>query len=290
MSLSAPQLDARCHVFRPDLADLSLKNLISADRYVEPQLRQCVKGVMPLLATPDATARRVSEIRYGEFLDLYEQRDDGFAWVQNRADHYVGYVRLEPGAVSEEVAALLNRIKVLKTFVYAEADLKSPVRDCLNLGSFVRLVAEHGDFYELTSGGYIFRQHVVTADEALVPDYVFTAGRLLGVPYLWGGRTPLGLDCSGLVQLALEMAGIDAPRDSDQQLAAYGQPLPKHWRDVAWQRGDLVFFSNPGHVGIMTSPDHIIHASGSAMQVVVEPLVDLVQRQGREVVGMGRPI
>ncbi|NBO19942.1 MAG: peptidoglycan endopeptidase, partial [Proteobacteria bacterium] len=221
-------------------------------------------------------------------LDLFELREDGFAWVQNRQDRYVGYIPAD-GALSEEVAALLNRVRVLKTFVYTEPNLKSPVRDCLTLGSYVRLVSEHGEFYELASGGYVYGRHVTPAEETLTPDYVFTAGRLLNVPYLWGGRTPLGIDCSGLVQLALEMAGIEAPRDSDQQREAYGQPLAKHWRDMPWRRGDLVFFLNPGHVGIMTDHDHIIHASGTAMQVICEPLENLVLQQGREVVAMGRP-
>jgi cell wall-associated NlpC family hydrolase len=286
MTLPSPPLDPRIHAFRPDLADLSLKLLVPAAQYVEPQPRQCIKGVLPLLAEPRDDARRVSELRYGEFLDLFELRDDGFAWVQNRHDRYVGYIRAD-GALSEEVAAFLNRVQVLKTFVYAEPNIKSPVRDCLTLGSFVRLVAEQGEFYELASGGYIYGRHVTPTDDTLTPDYVFTAGRLLHVPYLWGGRTPLGIDCSGLVQLALELAGIEAPRDSDQQREAYGQPLAKHWRDMPWRRGDLVFFTNPGHVGIMTDHAQIIHASGTAMQVVCEPLENLVLHQGREIVAIG---
>lgn len=288
MSLPAPVLDSRIHAFRPDLADLSLKGAVTADRFVEPRLRQSVRGIVPLLAEPSPQARRLSEIRYGEFLNLFEERADGYAWVQNLTDHYVGYIALEH-PLSEEVAALLNRVKVLKTFVYAEPNLKSPVKDCLTLGSFVRLVSEQGDFYELASGGFVFAAHISPAEESVTPDYVFTAGRLLGVPYLWGGRTPQGIDCSGLVQLALDVAGYECPRDSDQQRAAFGQPLPKHWRDMPWQRGDLVFFDNPGHVGIMTSHDHIIHASGTAMQVVAEPLQNLVERQGRAVMAMGRP-
>ncbi len=121
----------------------------------------------------------------------------------------------------------------------------------------------------------------------MTPDYVFTAGRLLNVPYLWGGRTPKGIDCSGLVQLALEMAGIDCPRDSDQQREAFGKPLACHWRDVEWKRGDLVFFS--GHVGIMTGTEQLIHASGHHMLVTAEPLIEAVNARGIEVEAAGRP-
>ena len=106
------------------------------------------------------------------------------------------------------------------------------------------------------------------------------------MPYLWGGRTPKGVDCSGLVQLALDLAGVAAPRDSDQQRQAFGQPLPNHWRDTVWRRGDLIFF--PGHVGIMTNNEDMIHASAFDMKVVVEPLYDVVMR-GSEILAAGRP-
>jgi len=130
---------------------------------------------------------------------------------------------------------------------------------------------------------FVFAAHVMATDFATTSDYVYTAGRMLHTPYLWGGRTPRGLDCSGLVQLALDMAGIEAPRDSDQQREALGKPLDTHWRDRAWQRGDIVFF--PGHVGIMTGIDHIIHANAHTMDVTVEPLADLVAR-GNEVLAI----
>jgi len=110
---------------------------------------------------------------------------------------------------------------------------------------------------------------------------------MLHTPYLWGGRTPRGIDCSGLVQLSLEMAGIECPRDSDQQREAFGKPLPYHWRDMPWRRGDLVFFE--GHVGIMTGVDSLIHASAFHMEVTVEPLIDAVFGRGTDIIAMGRP-
>jgi hypothetical protein len=237
------------------------------------------------LAEPRPDAKRVSEVRYGEFLDVLEQRADGFAWVQNRSDRYVGYLPIA-GNLSEEIAALSYRINALHSFVYLEADLKSPILDRLTLGSYVRVLGQRGDYFELASGGFVFHKHVLPTEQVGDKDYVFTAGKMLGVPYLWGGRTPLGLDCSGLVQLSLEMAGIEAPRDSDQQMEIFGQPLPSHWRDVKWHRGDIVFFS--GHVGIMTGHDHIIHANGHAMMVTAEPLANLINR-GSEILMAGTP-
>jgi cell wall-associated NlpC family hydrolase len=282
-------LDPRIHAFRPDLADASLRDSVAAARYVEPVIRQCVRGVVPLLAAPAPNARLVSEVRYGEFLDVFElpgTGKGGFAWVQNRADHYVGYMPFVE-ALSEKIADLSSRISALRTFVYPQPDLKSPPVDELTLGSFVRIGPEEAGFRKLTSGGYIFAKHTAPATEMVVGDYVFTAGRLLHTPYLWGGRTPRGIDCSGLVQLSLELAGIECPRDSDMQREAFGKPLPCHWRDMPWRRGDIVFFE-PAHVGFMTGPDHIIHANGHVMQVMVEPLFDLVMR-GVEIVAFGRP-
>jgi hypothetical protein len=284
MTTSSVPLDPRIHAYRPDLANIALRPLVTAERYAEPSLKQCIKGVVPLLSEPKEGAMRVSEIRYGEFMDVIETRDDGFSWVQNRNDGYVGYIH-SSDVLSEEIASLSNRINVLQTFVYAKSDLKSLILDRLTLGSYVRVTAVDGAFLELASGGFIFGGHVIPTEFSQVPDYVFTAGRMLGVPYLWGGRTPMGLDCSGLVQLSLEIAGIDAPRDSDQQAELFGQPLETHWRDIVWQRGDLVFF--PGHIGIMTDAENIIHANAFAMQVAVEPLTQVMLR-GAEITAMGR--
>lgn len=280
-------LDPLTNAFRPDLADASLRPFVTAKKFVEPSLRQCVRGVALLLQFPDAAAPRISEIRYGEFVDVFEERKDGFAWVQNRNDHMVGYVSAK-GAFNEAIAALVNRINVPHTFVYARPDHKAPVLDRLTLGSYVSLAGEEGAFYPLASGGYIFQKHVAPSDEVYCPDYVFTAGQMRGVPFLTGGRTPLGFDAEGLVQLALDLAGIDAPRTYAQQRGLFGQPLPCHWRDIVWKRGDLVFFDNPSHVGIMTGATHIICADPEAMQVTVEPLDDLIKR-GYTIACAGHP-
>jgi cell wall-associated NlpC family hydrolase len=280
MSLTDPRINA----FRPDLADIALSAVIKADKYVEPVIRQCVTGLVPLYESPLPNAKMVSQVRYGEFLDVFEFRDDDFAWVQNRSDRYVGYLPLTT-RLSEKIASLSKRVSALHTFVYSEPDIKSSPVDQLTLGSFVSIKEEADKFVGLSEGGYVFAKHIATADDLIVTDFAFTAGKLLNAPYLWGGRSPMGIDCSGLVQLTLDMAGIDCPRDSDLQAEVFGGPLPNHWRDMAWKRGDLLFFK--GHVGIMTSNDHIIHASGDDMKVVVEPLFNLVMR-GNDILSMGR--
>lgn len=278
-------LDSRINAFRDDIADVSLVDSVKAEKYVEPSMRQCLRGVLPVLEAPVETARQINQIRYGEYVDVFETRADGFLWIQNRTDRYVGYVR-NADCWGESIAMLSNRVTALRTFIYPEPDIKSPPVDELTLGSFVSIVGRTARFLELANGGFVFEAHVMATEFANSADYVFTAGRMLHTPYLWGGRTPKGIDCSGLVQLALEMAGVEAPRDSDLQCAAFGQPLEKHWRDTKWKRGDIVFFN--GHVGLMTDTAHIIHANSHTMDVTVEPLSDLVSR-GHDIIAKGSP-
>lgn len=285
-------LDPRVNAFRADLADTSLQGLVKAEKYVAPRLRHCVKGLVSVWDAPHKSARKVSDIRYGEFLDLLEERKDGFAWVQNRFDHVVGYIE-DDGVLSEEIADLSYKVTALRTFVYQEPDERASVLDCLTLGSFASPRGGRGArFQALAGGGYVFAGHIAAADDALCTDYVFTAGRLLGAPYLAGGRSPTGIDGGALVQIALEMAGIDAPRYADLQRGLFGQALPMHWRDVIWRRGDLVFLrrvtDSAAHVGLMVDHQNMIHASVEAMQVVVDRLDDVVDL-GFEVVGAGRP-
>jgi cell wall-associated NlpC family hydrolase len=155
--------------------------------------------------------------------------------------------------------------------IFADRSIKAPVVERLPMGVRVVVTGDDGDFLA-TSTGFIHHRHLAAID-AIEPDFVAVAARLTGTPYRWGGRSGDGIDCSGLVQLALAFAGIEAPRDSDQQQSlgeaiATGQPL---------RRGDLVFL--PGHVGIMADDTHLLHANAFWMCVVTEPLADVLARQ-----------
>ncbi|MBV8060092.1 MAG: C40 family peptidase [Alphaproteobacteria bacterium] len=287
MTYTPSQPDPRTNAYRSDIVDVALSNDIPAAKYVEPVLRQCVRGLLPVFEKPDVASQMVTQVRYGEFLDVFDI-SDGFAWVQNRTDRYVGYIPYDPHALSEEIAALSNQVNVLRTFVYPTPSMKVPPIDVLTLGSYVSVTGQEGDFYALASGGYVYAEHVLPTEQVRTRDYTYTAGRLLNMPYLWGGRTPDGIDCSGLVQLALTMAGIDSPRDTDLQEERYGQPLPVHWRDMRWKRGDLVFLPRPRHIVIMTGTEHAVHACGFRMKVVTNTIEEIIQTRG-EPTGFGRP-
>ena len=139
------------------------------------------------------------------------------------------------------------------------------------------VTGEQGDWRQIDGGGWVHARHLAAiADKA--PDFVTVAERFVGTPYLWGGRTSIGIDCSGLVQLALLAAGIHCPRDSDQQAEALGALVSADGTGFTFRRGDLVFF--PGHVGMMTDTVTLLHANAYHMQVVAEPLADVVMRAG----------
>ena len=280
-------LDKRLNAYRPDLADISLQGAVEAEKFTEPHLLQCLSGVIPMLESPSDKAQQISQLRYGEFFDVFEERKDGFFWIQNRADNYVGYIK-DHYSFSDTISSLSHRVGVLRTFVYTEPNIKAPVCDTISLGSFVSVISETPDFYEISNSLFVSKKHIIPTEDSLCKDIVSTAGKLLGVPYLWGGRTPMGIDCSGLIQLALEIASFEAPRDIDLQRTTFGKPMTKFWKDYSWKRGDIVFF-NTNHAGIMTDASHILHANAFSMDTTVEPLAAVVKR-GLDIAAIGNPV
>jgi len=222
-----------------------------------------------------------TQLLFGERVRVFEEAD-GWAWVQSETDGYVGY--LESAALGPAVAAPTHRLRALRSFLYPEPNLKTPALDCLSIASPVQVVGEQDGYSQIAGGGWLYSKHLQPLDETS-PDFVATALEFLGTPYLWGGRSSIGLDCSTLVQLSLACAGANVRRDSYQQADTLGEALNGLPQEVALQRGDLVY--SPGHVAIMLDDAHIVHANGFTMTVAIERLEALEKRVLEETGGKG---
>ena len=272
-------LDPRLNVVRPGLAEARLRGRVAADRYVEGTPNRVTVTSVPLHQSPDARSAWGSELLRGEVVRVYDVDTAGWAWVRSETDGYVGYCRDD--ALGQLDPDPTGRVAVLRTFIYPDADMKHPSRGWLSLGSAVALeqreVETRGTRFRLLANGEgaVVATHLAPLAGACEPDFVSVAERFLETPYLWGGRTSLGLDCSGLVQMSLLMAGIVVPRDSDLQEQGVGQPVAGA-AEARLVRGDLVFW--PGHVAIMVDDERLVHASGHHMRVVIEPLRSVVER------------
>jgi cell wall-associated NlpC family hydrolase len=222
-----------------------------------------------LRGRPDRSAEATTELLHGEDVAVTFSRAD-WAEIENLTDGYRGFIETDALGASGDQAT--HRVDALRSHIYPEPNLKVTPSTALSFGSRVRPRGERNGFVELSSGGWIFARHLAPMDTT-EPDYARTALRFLGVPYLWGGRTSLGLDCSALVQLSLAAAGIAAPRDSGPQRSALGQRV---LGDAPPRPRDLVFW--PGHVGIMVDGEHIVHANAYFMAVTYEPLAAVSAR------------
>ncbi|KAB2941780.1 MAG: C40 family peptidase [Hyphomicrobium sp.] len=273
---SAPQraapLDARRNVFRPDLAAESLYGRVSAPRYVQGYPAQVIRAAVPLRSRPSPTVGFETEALFGETVTVYDERE-GWAWVQLTRDRYVGYVPFD--ALSPEIDEPTHRVRALGTFVYPVPDIKSPPLMHLSMNAELCIAGGDERFLMLKGGGFVVTRHVAERGRR-APDFVELAERFIGTPYLWGGRTRLGIDCSGLVQVTLEAAGIAAPRDTDMQQAELGTEVAIPDVLEGMQRGDLIYWK--GHVGIMADSVTLVHANAHHMQVAAETLPEAIER------------
>jgi cell wall-associated NlpC family hydrolase len=268
----AGPLDPRRYAFRPDLAAKSLYGRVSAPRYAQGFAAQIVRAAVPLRGQPAATNGFLTEALFGETLTVYEERD-GWAWIQLDRDCYVGYVPSD--TVSQEIVEPTHRVRALGTFVYGAPDIKTPPLMHLSLNAEICVADADERFCQLRTGGFVVARHVTERDR-FARDFVEIAERFIGTPYLWGGRTRLGVDCSGLVQISLEAAGVSAPRDTDMQQAELGIGLGATEVQDGLRRGDLVFWK--GHVGLMVDGVTLLHANAHHMAVALETLPEAVQR------------
>lgn len=265
------KLDPRRHPFREDLAAESLRGVVDAERYVQGDRRQVAASAVPLRREPHARANLDTEALHGETMAVFDERD-GWAWVQLDHDGYVGYVPSEGlGPVRPPTT---HRIAALRTYVFPEPDAKAPPLRMLSLNARVCVTEEGMRYARLDSGGFVYGSHLAPIGRH-APDFVAIAEGFLGAPYLWGGRTSVGLDCSGLVQLSAAAAGHALPRDADMQEAEAGARINVP-DGAGLRRGDLIFWE--GHVGIMTSADHFLHANAYHMAVELEPFEDARRR------------
>ena len=265
--------DPRLHAYRPDLADEALRGQVEAPRFVHGSLKRIVAPVAALYKVPDALSERQSECLFGEDVKVFEEKN-GFCWVQAQQDGYVGYIEQSKiGSIGNQPT---HRVNVPRTFQYRDADLRSPMISPLSMGSRISVIGEaetRGTRYaKLDNGSFVVFNHI-TPVSTLADDYVTIAESFIHTPYLWGGKSGLGIDCSGLVQLALMMTGRTVLRDTDMQQATIGKDIAP---EDGLQRGDLVFWK--GHVAIMVDSGTLIHANGASMDVRKENLDHAIER------------
>ena len=281
-------LDRRLHAYRPDLAEAGLEGRVEALRFVPGTRARVGVPVVGLRPAPDLAKGIDTELLLGEDVTVFD-RAEGWCWVKAASDGYVGY--LPEAALSDALVEPTHIVTVQRTFLYLEAELRKPHKSILSMGSRVRIVGEaetRGNRYAmLDDGTAIFAKHLQPIGAGEGGDYVDVASRFIETPYLWGGRSGLGIDCSGLVQLSMLMTGRSAPRDTDMQSATLGEPIGRS----ELRRGDLVFWK--GHVAVLEDSETIIHANGHTMTVARENLEEAIKRIGwlyQQPTGYRRPV
>jgi cell wall-associated NlpC family hydrolase len=281
-----PTFDPRLTPARTDLAAKELEGKVAALRYVDGRLFEVIESQAPLRHEPAPDAPLLTEALKGERVTIYDMNDEGWAWGQLTEDSYVGW--LPSNALVPPDVPPTHKVAALRTLAFPGPSIKLPPVEALPLGARLA-IARFADRMAMThTGAYVPAAHLAPL-ETYEADFVTVAERFLGVPYLWGGKTALGLDCSGLVQVALAACGIYCPRDSDMQEAALGKPAAVAAGLSNLQRGDLVFWK--GHVAIAHDRSSLLHANAFHMAVATEPIAEAIARirsAGSEVTSVRR--
>jgi cell wall-associated NlpC family hydrolase len=266
-----PAFDSRITPARPDLAAKALEGKVAAGRYVEGRLCEVIEPHAPLRGEPRPDAPLSTEALKGERVTIYDSNGEGWAWGQLAADGYVGW--LPASALAPAGATPTHKVTALRTLAFPGPSIKLPPLEALPFGARLVVVRTQDRMAVTQSGAYVPSAHLVPIGE-YETDFVAVAERFLGAPYLWGGKTSLGLDCSGLVQVALTACGSACPRDSDMQERALGSIVPADPSTLL--RGDLVFWK--GHVAIARDGASLLHANAFHMAVAIEPLAGAIAR------------
>lgn len=275
-------LDPRINPFRPELAAKHLQGEVEAKRFVEGVRHEVAEPIVGLRRTPSHEARLDTQALFGERVIVYETTDEGWAWGQLETDGYVGW--LSAGALGKTGKAPTHKVSVPRTLGFPGPDIKLPPAVALPMGAQL-VISKLDERFGVTASGWHLPLAHLAPLKARQPDYVAVAEEFLNAPYLWGGKTSLGIDCSGLVQVALQAAGRACPRDSDMQEMALG----KLSSFGELRRGDLVFWK--GHVAIARDGETLLHANAHAMAVAAEPASEAVARikaAGSEVTSIKR--
>lgn len=266
-------LERRLNAWRADLADDRLRGKVAAERFVEGRQAIVAAPVADIRSAPSSEAGMDSQLLLGDEVRVFEEAG-GWSWMQAARDGYVGYVL--SSTLAADLARPTHMVAAPRSFTYSRDDLKSPRVRTLSMGCGVTVTGwseNRGTRYAmLESGGAMVAGHLLPVGE-FAGDYVAVAETLEHTPYLWGGTSGFGLDCSGLVQLSMRMAGIDVLRDTDMQERSVGTRVDSA---AGLKRGDLVFWK--GHVAIMVDGHGVIHANGNTMLTSREPLAAALAR------------
>ncbi len=257
--------DARLIPANARVAAEHLRGSVEAPRYSGGAARLLLPALADLLHAPGG--RRQRQVVSGEAVSVYEVHD-GWAFVQLGRDGYVGYL---PSDALIEAEAPTHFVSARMTHVYPKPDLKVPELYGLSHRGRVRVLAQEGRFAK-TPLGYVAHAHLKPVGD-LADDPVSVAELYLGTPYLWGGNSSYGIDCSGLVQAGCHACGIACPGDSDMQQAELGQEMDP---DAKLRRGDLVFWK--GHVAWVADEARLIHANAGSMAVSYEGIEAAIER------------
>jgi cell wall-associated NlpC family hydrolase len=264
--------DPRLTPARPDLAAQYLEGKVKAERFVTGEAFEISDAIVPLLGEPSSDAALLTQALKGERVTIYDRNGEGFAWGQLNGDGYVGW--LPDRALASPVTVPTHKVAAIRTFAFPGPSIKLPPVDTLPMAATVTVVRDDGPFAVTREGWYLPHGHLGRID-VYERNFVAVAERFVGTPYLWGGKTSLGIDCSGLVQLALNAAGTGCPRDSDMQQDSLGRALdPAETKTL--QRGDLIFWN--GHVAIVRDAQTIVHANAHHMATAIENTRDAIAR------------
>jgi cell wall-associated NlpC family hydrolase len=277
--------DPRLTAARPDLAAKYLEGKVKAARFVEGEEFEIADALAPLRENPSADSMLSTQALKGERVTIYDRNGEGFAWGQLVSDGYVGW--LPDRALAKPGKAPTHKVTALRTFAFPGPSIKLPPVDALTMGARITVTREDGAFAVTSEGWYLPRPHLGGIDE-MAADYVAVAERFVGTPYLWGGKSSFGIDCSGLVQVSLNAAGTGCPRDGDMQRDGLGRLIGLA-ASSPLQRGDLIFWI--GHVAIARDAETIVHANAHHMATAIENTRDAIARiktAGKEVVAIKR--